>query len=54
MKPQTNNYLYKVKNRNARTRCKRQSKLTIKTPERPTTSFWYLYCQPRTSYLTLP
>ena len=29
------NYMFKVKNRNARTRCEISSKLTIKTPERP-------------------
>ena len=34
-------YMFKVNNRNTRTRCEICSKLTIKTPER---SFWCLYC----------
>ena len=35
------NCMFKVNNRNTRTRCEICSKLTIKTPERP---FWCLYC----------
>ena len=35
------NYMFKVNNRNTRTRCEICSKLVIKTPER---SFWCLYC----------
>ena len=31
----TGNYMFKVKNRNTRTRCEICSKLTIKVPERP-------------------
>ena len=39
-------YLFKVNNRNTRTRCEICSKLTIKIPERrywQLASFWYLY-----------
>ena len=35
------NYMFKVNNRNTRTRCEICSMLTIKTPER---TFWCLYC----------
>ena len=38
------NYMFKVNNRNTRTRCEIGSKLTIKTPERCQASFWCLYC----------
>ena len=38
-------YMFKVNNRNNRTRCEICSKLTIKTPERrQLASFWCLYC----------
>ena len=37
------NYLFKVNNRNTRTRCQICSKLKIKTPERRQASFWCLY-----------
>ena len=33
------NYMFKVNNRNTRTRCEICSKLTIKIPV-----YWYLYC----------
>ena len=36
--------MFKVNNRNTRTRCKICSDLTIKTPERYQASFWFLYC----------
>ena len=36
-------YLFKVNNRNTRTRCEICSKLTIKTTERRLASFWCLY-----------
>ena len=36
------NYMFKVNNKNTRTRCEICSKLTIKTPE--LASFWCLYC----------
>ena len=36
--------LFKVNNRNTRTRCKIYSKLTIMTSERRLASFWWLYC----------
>ena len=36
------NYMFKVNNRNTRTRCEIWSKLTIKIPERRQASFWYL------------
>ena len=40
--------MFKVNNRNTRTRCEIGSKLTIKTPKRqatkPLASFWCLYC----------
>ena len=35
------NYMFKVNNRNTRTKCEICSKLTIKTPERRQ---WRLYC----------
>ena len=35
------NYMFKVNNRNTRTRCEICSMLTIKKPER---TFWCLYC----------
>ena len=35
-------YMFKVNNRNTRTRCEIYSKLTIKTPEQRLASFWYL------------
>ena len=38
------NYIFKVNNRNTRTRCEICSELTIKTPERYLASFWCLYC----------
>ena len=38
------NCMFKVNNRNTRTRCEICSKLTIKTPERRLASFWCLYC----------
>ena len=38
------NCMFKVNNRNTRTRCEIFSKLTIKTPERRLASFWCLYC----------
>ena len=38
------NYMFKVNNRNTRTRYEICSKLTIKTPERRQASFWCLYC----------
>ena len=38
-------YMFKVGNRNTRTRCEICSKLTIKTKERHHLSFWCLYCQ---------
>ena len=43
------NYMFKVNNRNTRTRCETCSKLIIKIPERRhwrhwTPSLWYLYC----------
>ena len=38
------NYMFKVNNRNTRTRCEICSKLAIKTPERRLASFWCLYC----------
>ena len=38
-------YMFKVNNRNTRTRCEICSKVTIKTPEqRQLASFWCLYC----------
>ena len=37
-------YMFKVDNRNTRTRCEICWKLTIKTPERWLASFWCLYC----------
>ena len=37
-------YMFKVNNRNTKTRCRICSKLTIKAPERPQPSFWCLYC----------
>ena len=39
------NCMFKVNDRNTRTRCDICSKLTIKTPERRQESFWCLYCQ---------
>ena len=39
------NYMFKVNNRNTRTRCEICSKLTIKTPERRQRhDVWCLYC----------
>ena len=38
------NCMFKVNNRNTRTRCEICSKLTIKIPERRLASFWCLYC----------
>ena len=38
------NYMFKVNNRNTRTKCEICSKLTIKVPERHQASFWCLYC----------
>ena len=38
------NYMFKVNNRNTRTRCEIYSKLTIKTPKQCLASFWCLYC----------
>ena len=40
---QVGNYMFKVKNRNTRTRCELCSKLTIKALERRQ-AFWCLYC----------
>ena len=40
----TGNYMFKVNNRNTRTRYDICSKLTINLPA-PLASFWYLYCQ---------
>ena len=40
---QAGNYMFKVKNRNTRTRCELCSKLTIKALERRQ-AFWCLYC----------
>ena len=40
---QAGNYMFKVNNRNTRTRCEICSKLTIKTPEPRLASFWCLY-----------
>ena len=37
-------YMFKVNDRNTRTRCEIRSKLTIKTPEQHQASFWCLYC----------
>ena len=37
-------YMFKVNNRNTRTRCELCSKLTITIPERRPASFWYRYC----------
>ena len=37
------NYMFKVNNRNTRTRCEICSKLTIKTPERRQSLFWCFY-----------
>ena len=36
------NFMFKLNNRNTRTKCEICSRLTIKTPERP--SFWCLHC----------
>ena len=38
------NYMFKVNDRNTRTRFEICSKLKIKTPERRPASFWRLYC----------
>ena len=38
------NYMFKVNDRNFRTRCEIYSKLTVKTPERCLASSWCLYC----------
>ena len=38
------NYMFKVHNKNSRTRCEICSQLTIKTPERRQALFWCLHC----------
>ena len=43
------NHMFKVNNRNTRTRCKICSKLTIKTPEK---SLLSLYCSLQTYFIT--
>ena len=47
---QAYNYMFKVNNRNTRTRCETYPKLKIKIPERRQASFWCLYCYLRTYF----
>ena len=44
------NYMFKIKNRNTRTRCETCSKFIIKILKRYQALFWYLYCWLRTNF----